>query len=127
MTPGLVLADDQAVIPDVVWISYPRQAEAEDASGHLRLAPELVVEVLSPGPANEVRDRELKLSLYSRQHVQEYWIVDWQRHRIDVFRLTVGGLQLVVTLGDDDTLTSPLLPGFSCPVASLWPAARPRY
>jgi Uma2 family endonuclease len=125
LAPGLVLAEDQNVIPDVVWISHARQAEAEDASGHLRLAPELVIEVLSPGPANEVCDRELKLSLYSRQGVQEYWIADWQRHRVEVFRRTDGGLQLVVTLGDDDTLTSPLLPGFSCLVASLWPAARP--
>jgi Uma2 family endonuclease len=65
------------------------------------------------------------LSLYSRQGVREYWIVDWQRHRVDVFRLADGALQLAEMLGDPDTLTSPLLPGFGCPVASLWPAARP--
>jgi Uma2 family endonuclease len=57
MAPGLVFAEDQDVIPDLVWISHARQAEAEDASGHLRLAPELVIEILSPGRANEVRDR----------------------------------------------------------------------
>jgi Uma2 family endonuclease len=108
------------VIPDVVWIGRARRAEAEDDKGHLRLAPELVVEVLSPGPANELRDRQLKLSLYSRRSVQEYWIVDWMHHRIEVFRPLDGELQLAMTLGDDDTLTSPLLPGFHCPVVSLW-------
>jgi hypothetical protein len=29
-------------------------------------------------------------------------------------------LQLVATLTDGDVLTSPLLPGFTCPIASLW-------
>src|SRR6266542_6437697 len=40
MTPGLVFAEDEEVIPDVVWISNARLAEAQDEHGHLRLAPE---------------------------------------------------------------------------------------
>ena len=119
-TPGLVFSEDNDVIPDVVWISMARLAEAKDEKGHLRLAPELAVEVLSPGRANEVRDRELKLSLYSRQGVQEYWIVDWQGQKVEVFRPREGELQLTQTLGNADLLTSPLFTGFSCPVSSLW-------
>src|SRR5205809_7924011 len=61
--PGLVFAEDDDVVPDVVWISKGRLADALDEAGHLRFAPELVVEVLSPGRSNEVRDRELKLKL----------------------------------------------------------------
>src|SRR5262249_55632992 len=59
--PGLVFADDDDVIPDVVWISNRRLSHALDAAGHLTVGPELVVEVLSPGSANEKRDREAKL------------------------------------------------------------------
>jgi Uma2 family endonuclease len=118
--PGLVFAEDQDVAPDVVWMTHGRLAEAEDEKGHLRLAPELVVEVLSPGPANELRDRELKLSLYARQGVQEYWIVDWIRHAVEVYRHDRVTLQLAATLGDGDTLTSPLLPGFALPAAQIW-------
>jgi Uma2 family endonuclease len=62
-TPGLVFADDDNVAPDVVWISKGRLVEAIDPSGHLRLPPELVVEVLAPGMANERRDLEVKLKL----------------------------------------------------------------
>jgi Uma2 family endonuclease len=117
--PGLIFADDD-VIPDVVWISRGRRATALDAAGHLRLAPELVVEVLSPGKVNELRDREVKLDLYSRRGVDQYWIVDWPRRTVQVYRREGAALLLAATLGHDDVLTTPLLPGFACPVLSLW-------
>src|SRR5205823_6186680 len=47
--PGVVFADDDSVIPDVVWVSRERLAAVADEHAHLRAAPELVVEVLSPG------------------------------------------------------------------------------
>jgi Uma2 family endonuclease len=118
--PGLVLASDDDVIPDVIWVSHERLATALDQAGHFRVAPELVVEVLSPGSTNEHRDREVKLRLYSRQGVDEYWIVDWRRRLVQVYRREDAALTLVATLRDADELTSPLLPGFACPVASLW-------
>lgn len=113
-------AEDEDVIPDLVWISRERKALAMDEQGHFQAAPELVVEVLSPGPANERCDRELKLKLYSRQGVLEYWIVDWRLRVVQVYRRQDLALQLVATLSGEDVLTSPLLPGFSCPVANLW-------
>ena len=118
--PGLVFAEDNDVVPDVAWIRRERLAEALDDRGHFRLAPDLVIEVLSPGRANELRDRDLKLSLYSRQGVPEYWIVDWQVRTVDVYRRGQTGLELVETLRSEDSITSPLLPGFGCPVAKLW-------
>ena len=119
--PGVIFAPDDDAVPDVVWISRERLATLQDEAGHLRGAPELVVEVLSPGAVNERRDRELKLQLYSRQGAEEYWVVDWRMRTVQVFRRDQGVLRLVATLGRDDTLTSPLLPGFSCPVSRLWP------
>ncbi|HBY76579.1 MAG TPA: hypothetical protein DEG47_06160, partial [Cyanobacteria bacterium UBA11148] len=47
-----------------------------DEAGHLTAAPELIVEVLSPGVENVRRDQEVKLKLYSSRGVQEYWIVN---------------------------------------------------
>lgn len=118
--PGLVFSEDNDVIPDVTWISFQRRALALDNKGHYRLAPELVIEVLSPGSVNERRDRELKLNLYSRQGVQEYWIADWMEHLVEVYRPEGGELRLAATLYDGETLTAPLLPGFSCEISSLW-------
>jgi Uma2 family endonuclease len=52
--------------------------------------------------------------------VHEYWIADWRQRRLDVYRRENAALHLVATLYASDTLESPLLPGFSCPVARLF-------
>jgi Uma2 family endonuclease len=120
LAPGVIFAEDDDVAPDVVWISRARQATALGPGGHLHAAPELVVEVLSPGATNERRDREVKLKLYSRRGVLEYWIVDWQARQVEVYRREELALRLVATLYATDTLTSPLLPGFACGVVTLF-------
>ncbi len=118
--PGVLFAPDDNVAPDIVWISLSRLAAARDSAGHLHAAPELMVEVLSPGTTNERRDLELKLKLYSRQGVQEYWIVDWRLRTVQVYRRHEQALALVSTAGAGDTLTSPMLPGFSLRVDDIW-------
>src|SRR5262249_9840682 len=69
---GLIFAPDDDVIPDLIWISNGRMNTALKADGHIHDAAELVIEVLSPGSANEKRDRVAKLDLYSRRGVAEY-------------------------------------------------------
>ena len=118
--PGVIFAEDDDVAPDIVWISKGRLEGALDSAGHLRVAPELVVEILSPGSANVRRDRVTKLDLYSRQGVQEYWIVDCRLRTVEVFRREGAGLVSVVTLVDEDVLTSPLLPDFALPLRRIW-------
>jgi Uma2 family endonuclease len=118
--PGVIFAEDDDVAPDVVWISHDRLATALGRDGKLHAAPELIVEVISPGLANQQRDRQTKLKLYSRRGVQEYWVVDWQQPQVEVYRRTEAELTLVATLYHTDTLQSPLLRGFSCQVATLF-------
>lgn len=52
-TPGIIYTDADNVIPNVVWVSNERLAALLDEAEHLTGSPELVVEVLSPGEANE--------------------------------------------------------------------------
>ncbi|HEY9873748.1 MAG TPA: Uma2 family endonuclease [Candidatus Obscuribacterales bacterium] len=118
--PGVIFTDADNVIPDVVWVSNERLAALLDDAGHLTGAPELVVEVLSSGVDQERRDRELKLKLYSTRGVQEYWVVNWRLQQLEVYRREQAKLVLVATLLNNDELTSPLLPGFVCPVARLF-------
>jgi Uma2 family endonuclease len=114
LAPGIIFADDDDVAPDIVWVSNERLAKALGDDGRLHVAPELVVEVLSPGSVNERRDREAKLKLYSRRGVFEYWIVDWRLKQIEVYRRVNAHLELACTIYETDMLTSPLLPGFEC-------------
>lgn len=92
----------EGVQPDLVFVSNERRGiVAED---WLRGAPDLVVEILSP--STSARDRGIKLRLYERQGVAEYWIVDPDECAVDVWRF--GGDprhercvdQLPVRLGD---------------------------
>lgn len=108
------------MIPDVVWASTERLNRLLDEAEHLTGAPELVVEVLSPGEQNVQRDRQLKLKLYSQQGVQEYWIVDKDLRQVQVYRRDRAVLTLVVTLQDGDALASPLLPNLSCPLVRVF-------
>ncbi|MBW4474047.1 MAG: Uma2 family endonuclease [Stenomitos rutilans HA7619-LM2] len=114
ITPGVVFSDSDNVIPDVVWISNARLERLLDEAGHLTAAPELVVEVLSPGKINERRDREAKLKLYSAQGVFEYWIVNLKEQSVEIYRRENAALKLVATLYSQDELTSPVLPDFRC-------------
>lgn len=118
--PGVVFTPTDAVIPDLVWASQSRLEGGVDAAGHFTIAPELMVEILSPGEQNEQRDKSIKLKLYSRYGVQEYWIVNWQFQTLEIYRRTDTQLQLVATLLAGDILTSPLLPGFSAEIDRLF-------
>ena len=121
--PGLIFGDDDHTIPDVVWVSHARRAALEEADGKLHGGPELVVEVLSPGAENAARDRQTKRALYGRRGVDEYWILDPTARTVSIYRRAGDTLQQVVVLDDAATVTSPLLPGFSAPVARLFPAS----
>lgn len=120
IAPGVIFSPDNDVIPDLIWIRRDRLAAALDSKGHLRAAPDLVVEVLSAGAENEQRDREAKLNLYSRRGVLEYWIVDWRPRQIAIYRRQDLALELAATAREADILTSPLLPGFQLPLHELF-------
>jgi len=129
INPGLVFSETDSVIPDVVWASHDRLATMLDEAGHLIAAPELVIEVLSPGEKNERRDREAKLKLYSDYGVLEYWIAERQHRKVEVYRRDANQftekssrslLRLAYTLSDEDELSSPVLPGFKLRVSQLF-------
>lgn len=68
--PGIILEDDDNLIPDVIWISQARLAQALGPDGKLHALPELVIEILSPGRQNIQRDRGSKPVVYARQGVE---------------------------------------------------------
>src|SRR5260370_17200838 len=80
--PGVIFADDDDVAPDVIWISREQLAIALQPDGKLHSAPELAVEVLSPGVTNLRRDPEAKLKLSPPRPVLTYCIFNSQNPSI---------------------------------------------
>lgn len=83
------------------------------------------VATVAPGKRNEARDWEIKLALYSRRGVREHWIVDWRQWTVATYRHDGTALRLAASLTAQDTLESPHLPGFSCPISRLFAGLPP--
>ena len=116
---GLELSQYNSVIPDISFVTNERWNEVV-ANSRFVFAPNLVVEILSPGQANRNRDLISKRRLYAKYGVEEYWIVDGDKREIIIFQLLDGDLEKKATLSSNELLTSQLLIGFSTAVASIF-------
>lgn len=100
---------------DVIFISHARLAQVKSAS-FLDVAPELVVEVLSPD--DRWMDVQRKLNEYFAIGVVRVWLVDPSTRSVSVYR-TPTEMRIVSTR---DTLEGEdILPGFSVPVTEFLP------
>jgi Uma2 family endonuclease len=99
------------LVPDLVYFTADRFARIVNEK-HATAAPDLAVEILSPGTRR--RDLGRKRAVYDREGVQEYWLVDPTAESITVLRRPCGGAGLtdvsVLTLENGDALESPLFP-----------------
>ena len=114
----VVASATDVVQPDVVWISPARAGIA--TKENLRGVPDLVVEVLSE--STRKTDEIIKRKLYERYGALEYWIVDPELERVKIYRRAGEGFAPAVEVAAEagESLTSPLLPGFSLAVAELF-------
>lgn len=112
----VVLSSTNVVQPDILFVRRDRLAIIEEK--YVSAAPDLVVEVLSPGTT--LRDRRLKFRLYARFGVRELWIVDPNVHAIEVFRSSGKSLRLAAVFGRSDTLGSKVFPKLSVVLADVF-------
>ena len=121
MSPfDVVLSEHNVVQPDILFISKERLSSIlteKNAQG----APDLVVEVLSEG--NRRHDEIVKKKLYEEFGVKEYWIADPALETIKIYRLDSGKYVQIAVFesGKNDILETPLLPGFRCELAEIYP------
>lgn len=78
------LTENDRVIPDAMIVCNKNIIRLDGIHG----APDLIVEVLSPGTAKN--DRGYKKNLDETAGVKEYWIVDPISHSIEVYILADG-------------------------------------
>ena len=123
----VILSDEDIVLPDIIYISRERYSIIRK---NIHGAPDLVVEVLSPRDA--ARDRELKMKLYAKYGVKEYWLADPQTETVEVYALRRGlpwegaarnktvYYELHGLFGDGNTVTSRVLPAFEAKVDEMF-------
>lgn len=110
------LADDTVLQPDIIFVSNCRQGIIGDK--RICGAPNLVIEILSPASAQ--RDLGLKRAIYSRQGVQEYWVVDPAQRCVHLFRFTPTGTASECIVSGNQTFDSPLFPGLRLTGAAIF-------
>jgi Uma2 family endonuclease len=116
---GVILSNYSGVIPDLIFFSHDVR-DTLVKNDRVHGPPTLVVEVLSPGSSNIRRDRVVKLQLYAKHGVPEYWIIDLKSQAIERYINRDSSFMLEETLNEEGTLTTPALPGFSCRVSEIF-------
>ena len=109
-----ILAEDDAVRPDLVVVRDPAHLSSRGIEG----VPLLLVEVISPGRAHY--DRTVKAQRYAARGVPHYWIVDPPARRLECFRLDEGRYTLQATGAGIEVVEVPDFPGLRIPLTTLW-------
>ncbi len=105
--------------PDLLFIGRERLHII--ANGRVQGAPDLIIEILSPG----TRDHDLgwKKILYAREGVRHYWVADPLNETVYPFVLGERGYADVAPLTGEAILTCPLFPEIVSTVARFFPAS----
>ena len=80
-------------------------------------SPDIVIEVLS---SDRNRDLVRKRQVYAEAGIPHYWLCDLRQDTLTLLVLRNGVYEEQATLTADDTLTTPLLPGFAIPLADIF-------
>ncbi len=107
---------DTMVEPDISVVCDKSKIDKHGCKG----APDLIIEILSPSTRRH--DRLVKLNLYQRAGVREYWIVDPDTQSVQVFLLDVGGfLHIHEEYGQSDIAKVNVLNGCFIELSKVFP------
>jgi Uma2 family endonuclease len=106
---------DTVYLPDIAFVRADRRPPPDERRHYVEMAPDLVVEVLSPSnTANEIAE---KVEIYPRAGVRLVWLVNPSRQTVTVHTPD----HVARTLFAADTLDGgEVLPGFAVRVGELF-------
>jgi Uma2 family endonuclease len=108
------------LVPDVAYLSYARVPYRSRAADIPRIAPDAVVEVLSP--RDRKRDIQSKVRVYLACGTSVIFLVDTKRQTVTI--VDAEGLQ---TITRGALVTHEALPDFAMPARNLFEAPRPKH
>lgn len=103
------------VQPDLCVVCDPAKIDEKGCMG----APDIVVEVISPG--NSKKKLRNKFEVYQESGVQEYWIIFPGERIVTVH--TLSNEKIYTTpeyFTEEDILTTPVLPGFEVSIREIF-------
>lgn len=112
----VILSEKNVVQPDILFLSREKSHLVKERG--LFGAPDLVVEVISPGSAR--RDLQQKLSLYAEYGVAEYWAVDSANRTVDLWSSRKAPLDERRIITGEGSLQSEVLPGFTVDLPEIF-------
>lgn len=112
----VIFDEENLTQPDILFVSQAKSAIVTENC--VEGAPDLIIEILSPGTFKT--DRGDKMKLYSRFGVQEYWIVDPKNRAVEVYGLS-GQVYELISFGiESGVVESTVLPGLKIPVEQIF-------
>jgi Uma2 family endonuclease len=114
-----VQAHGGSVVQPDVLLFMPEREHLLNMRKVTRHAPDLAIEILSPGTSRN--DRGRKLRLFEQHRVREYWLVEPDEPSVEVYRLSGARLGLATTVRDGERVESALLPGLELSPSDLLP------
>lgn len=107
---------DTMVEPDISVVCDSNKLDKHGCKG----APDMVIEILSPSSLRH--DRLVKLGLYQRAGVREYWIVDPENKAVQVFlQDDSGSLKIHEDYGQEDVAKVNVLNGCFVELKRVFP------
>jgi Uma2 family endonuclease len=110
---------DRGRKPDLtVYLS--RETRRPPARGLVRVPPDIIVEVVSPSPRDERRDRIEKMDEYASFGATWYWIVDPSLQSLEIFELTGGRYARAARATEGRLDEVPGCPGLQLDLDEIW-------
>jgi Uma2 family endonuclease len=122
---GVIMPGCDPVHPDFVLVRVSNASIIRDR--RIMGAPDLIVEILSPGTAKY--DAQVKLPAYARAGVPEYAIVDPSARTLSLYRLDgmappgINRYAAPRVYAEGDTAMFECVPGIAVPVGALFAGA----
>jgi Uma2 family endonuclease len=101
--------------PDVSFVKADRLRPEQIGEGWLKLVPDLIVEVISPNDLAE--EVEEKIEMFLKAGVPLIWVVSPAGRNVKILR---NDGSIAIVREGDELSGEDILPGFVCPVSSIF-------